>query len=75
MSDIYVNGTLAGNFTKEEVLALINKEGRMEHKTGTVNNKAEYTEWDEWYLDGKLIQRNVNVTLKPLKNEASQGGL
>lgn len=75
MSEIYLKGTLKGDFTKEQVLSLINEQGRMEHRTGTVNNQKEYSEWDEWYLDGELIQRNAKVTLKPLKTETGQGGI
>jgi hypothetical protein len=33
-------------------------------KKGTIDNEVELTHWVEYWLDGELIHRSVNMTLK-----------
>ena len=39
-------------------------ESLLEYKEGSLNNNHEYTTWQEWYLDGKIVKRAAQVNLK-----------
>jgi len=46
-------------------------ESLLEKKTGEVDNENEYTTWTEYYLNGELVHRSVQVRLK--KNVSIEG--
>jgi hypothetical protein len=39
-------------------------EALLEKKTGIVDNENEHTEWVEYWRNGELIHRSVNMALK-----------
>lgn len=39
-------------------------ENLLEKKTGTIDNDNELTTWVEYWLDGELVHRSVNMHLK-----------
>ncbi len=36
----------------------------LEKKEGSINNDVEYTQWVEYWLNGELVHRSVNMVLK-----------
>ena len=42
----------------------------LEHRTGEVDNDNEFTTWTEYWLDGELVHRSVDVTLKQIPSFA-----
>jgi len=42
----------------------------LEHRSGTVDNDNEFTTWTEYWLDGELVHRSVDVTLKQIPSFA-----
>ena len=47
-------------------------ESLLQKQEGTVDNENELTTWVEYWLDGELVHRSANVTLK--KSPAFIGG-
>lgn len=39
-------------------------ESLLEKKTGVIDNEVERTEWIEYWLDGEIVHRSVNMHLK-----------
>ena len=39
-------------------------EALLEKKTGTIDNEAETINWVEYWLDGELVHRSVDMILK-----------
>lgn len=39
-------------------------ENKLEKKTGTIDNEAETINWVEYWLDGELVHRSVDMILK-----------
>ena len=54
------------NTTKGEM-----DESLLEKREGSVDNEIEYTTWVEYWLEGELVHRSVNVHIK--KNVLASG--
>ncbi len=42
------------------------EEALLEKRTGSSDNENEYVEWVEYWSDGELVHRSVNMTLKKM---------
>lgn len=40
------------------------EEDLLSYSTGLIDDENEYTVWEEWRLDGKIVKRGVHVHLK-----------
>jgi hypothetical protein len=45
-------------------------ESLLEKREGGLDNANETTTWVEYWLDGELVHRSVNMILKPVAAEA-----
>ena len=36
----------------------------LERREGTIDNEVEFTKWVEYWLDGELVHRSVDMVLK-----------
>lgn len=39
-------------------------EDLLAYSTGLIDDEREYTVWEEWRLEGKIVKRSAHVTIK-----------
>ena len=67
---ILIQKCIKNGWPSDEPMEMID-ESLLEKQTGSLDDENEYTEWQEWRLDGKVVKRGAQVRLK--RNVAADG--
>lgn len=67
---ILIQKCIKNGWPVDEPMEMID-ESLLEKRTGSLDDENEYTEWQEWYLDGKIVKRGAHVRLK--RNLVAEG--
>ena len=60
---ILIQKCVKNGWPSDEPMEMID-ESLLEKTEGLLDNDNEYTTWQEWRLDGKIVKRGAHVTLK-----------
>ena len=63
MADILIQKTKHHGWGKDHDMEWFD-EDLLSYSTGLVDDDREYTVWEEWRLEGKIVKRAVHVHIK-----------
>jgi len=63
MAEILIHRLKRHGWDEDHPQEMIDEE-LLSYSTGLVDDDNEYTIWEEWRLDGKIVKRGVHVHLK-----------
>ena len=70
MADILIVKLVRNGWSEDEEPKMLD-ESLLEYTSGCLDDDNEYTTWQEWRLEGKIVKRGAHVALK--RNIVAEG--